>query len=202
MKQLQHLRIFSPKIYFRGCLAAWHSPELFKPLPNHTSETITHLVQQAFPAQLRKKYKWCFRTKFTTVKAKKQWQKGRAIISYFKSHFGALLRGTSTTITTMLLRLLPQASCRTTLHSPTLAALPRVLQPRTWASSTRPHKTDPWMQSRASPTNGISPTTLLLSPLTYWPQATPSNYLTLKNTTDGVPPNAPLTHRTFQLVSK
>ena len=39
------------------------------------------------------------------LKAKKHWQKGRTIISYFKSHFGTL-RAASTAITTVILRLL------------------------------------------------------------------------------------------------
>ena len=99
--ELQHLRIFCPRVYFRGCLATWQSPELFQPLPDDTDETIPHIIQHSFPANLRKKYKWGFLTNFNMpygvvhLKAKKQWKKGRAIISYYKSHYGPLLRSST-----------------------------------------------------------------------------------------------------------
>ena len=50
-----HLRIFCPHIYFRGCLATWQSPELFQPLPDDTDQTISSIIQQTYPASLRKK---------------------------------------------------------------------------------------------------------------------------------------------------
>ena len=111
--ELQHLRLFCPKIYFRGCLATWQSPELFQPLPDDTDQTISNIIQQAFPAHLRKKYKWGFNPKFNMpygvvhLKAKKQWRKGRPIVSYFKSYYGPLLRVTSNILNTMIHR-----SCR------------------------------------------------------------------------------------------
>ena len=88
-------------LYFHGCLATWQSPELFQPLPDDTDQTISSIIQQTYPAHLRRKYKWGFITNFNMpygvvhLKAKKQWKKGRAIISYFKSHYGPLLRVTS-----------------------------------------------------------------------------------------------------------
>ena len=84
--ELQHLRIFCPHIYFRGCLATWHSPELFQPLDD-TDQTISAIIQHTFPPHLRQKYKWGFNTKFKMpygvvhLKAKKLWRKGRTIIS-------------------------------------------------------------------------------------------------------------------------
>ena len=98
--ELQHLRIFCPQIYFRGCLATWQSPEHFQPLPDDTDQTISNIIQQAYRT-LAQKYKWGFITKFNMpygvvhLKAKKQWKKGHTIISYFKSHYGPLLRVTS-----------------------------------------------------------------------------------------------------------
>ena len=43
------------------------------------------------------------------LKAKKQWKKGRTIISYFKSYYGPLLRVPSNVLNTMIHRLLPQS---------------------------------------------------------------------------------------------
>ena len=43
------------------------------------------------------------------LKAKKQWKKGRTIISCYKSHYGPLLRVTSNVLNTMTYRLLPQS---------------------------------------------------------------------------------------------
>ena len=43
------------------------------------------------------------------LKAKKQWRKGRTIISYSKSCYGPLLRVTSNVLNTMIYRLLPQS---------------------------------------------------------------------------------------------
>ena len=91
------------------------SVELFRPLPKDTDNTIREIIQQTFPAYFRQKYKWCFRAKFNMpygvvhLKAKKQWTKGRTIISYFQSHYGVLLRATYTVLNTMIFRLLPQA---------------------------------------------------------------------------------------------
>ena len=113
--ELQHLRIFCPRIYFRGCLATWQSPELFRPLPHDAEDTIRHVTQQTFPDHFRQKYKWGFRAKFTIpygvvhLKAKKQRTKGRTAFSYFQSHCGTLLRATSMVRNTMILRLLFQA---------------------------------------------------------------------------------------------
>ena len=54
-QELQHLRIFCSRLYFRGRMATWHSPELFTPLHHHTV--------QAYPGTLRRKYRWRLRSK-------------------------------------------------------------------------------------------------------------------------------------------
>ena len=106
---------FCPQMYFRGCLATWQSPELFQPLPDDTDQTISSIIQQTYPAHFRQKCKWGFTAKFNMpygvvhLKAKKQWRKGRAIISYFKSYYGPLLRVTSNVLNTMIHRLMPQS---------------------------------------------------------------------------------------------
>ena len=99
--ELQNLRIFCPQHYFHGCLATWNTPQLFQPLPHLTQEQLHTLLAQSFPASIRRAYPWGFRKQFHR-------RKGRAVISYFRSIAGALLRATSKALDIMLLHLLPQ----------------------------------------------------------------------------------------------
>lgn len=60
------------------------------------------------------KYKWAINPKselpygFVFLKRKKQFKKGRTLISYFQSRYGRLLQVTARTIDSMLLQLWPQ----------------------------------------------------------------------------------------------
>ena len=71
-------------------------------------------LSATIPASLRSRYKWGFRKDFTIpygivhLKEKKQWQKGRTIISYFHSLSGNLLRITSRALDIILQHLFPQ----------------------------------------------------------------------------------------------
>ena len=129
--ELQHLRIFCPHIYFRGCLATWQSPELFQPLPDDTDQTISNIIQHTYPAHLRQKYKWGFNTKFKMPiwgrppESQKTMEK--------RPHHHLLLQVLLwPTLTRHLQR--PQhydpssstSITRTTLHSTTVASFPRL----------------------------------------------------------------------------
>lgn len=112
--ELQNLCIFCPQHYFHGCLTTWNTPQLFKPLPHLTQDHLHTLLAQSFSANLRRGYPWGFRKNFYTphgvvfLKQKKSWRKGRAVISYFRSIAGTLLRATSKALDIMFLQLLPQ----------------------------------------------------------------------------------------------
>ena len=112
--ELQQLRIFCPRQYFAGALATWQSPELFSPMPTLQSSNIHEHLIHTIPPSLRTRYKWGFRKDFTIpygivhLKEKKQWSKGRTIISYFQSLSGNLLRITSRALDIILQHLLPQ----------------------------------------------------------------------------------------------
>ena len=67
------------------------------------------------PSTIQKKYKWAVNPKselpygFVFLKRKKQFKKGRTLISYFQSRYGRLLQVTARTIDSVLLQLWPQA---------------------------------------------------------------------------------------------
>ena len=130
--ELQQLRLFCPRQYFTGALNTWQSPELFEPLPYLTAANIHDHLTATVPPILRTRYKWGFCKDFNIpygvvhLKQKKQWQKGRTIISYFHSLSGNLLRITSR-------RHYPSTplppTSRTTVHPTTLAPLPQLPHP-------------------------------------------------------------------------
>ena len=108
------LRLFCPRQYFTGALNTWQSPELFEPLPYLTVANIHDHLKATVPPTLRTRYKWGFRKDFNIpngvvhLKEKKQWQKGRTIISYFHSLSDNLLRITSRALDIILQHLYPQ----------------------------------------------------------------------------------------------
>ena len=90
-------------------------PRTFRTTTSHlTSANIHDHLSATIPAGLRSRYKWGFRNEFITpygivhLKAKKQWQKGHTIISYFHSLSGNLLRITSRALDIILQHLFPQ----------------------------------------------------------------------------------------------
>ena len=86
----------------------------FELLPHLTSANIHEHLSATIPASLRTRYKRGFRKDFTIpygvvhLKAKKQWQKGRTIISYYHSMAGNLLRITRRALDIILQHLFPQ----------------------------------------------------------------------------------------------
>lgn len=65
-------------------------------------------IHSSFPPSLLSKYSWGIRKKaglpygFIFLKRKKQWQKGRTLISYFQSFQGKLLKAVSKALDSML----------------------------------------------------------------------------------------------------
>ena len=107
------LTVFCPRLYFRGAWNTWDDPQLFHRLPI-SSEEAQERINTALPRALQIKYKWAINKKstlpygFVFLKKKKQFLKGRTLISYYNSRFGRLLQVTARTLDSMLLQLWPQ----------------------------------------------------------------------------------------------
>lgn len=106
----QHsLTVFCPQLYFQAAWNTWKDPALFRQL-RITQFQAQHLIKSAFTKSLQHRYAWGFRTKaevpyaFIFPKRKKQFQKGRTLISYFQSFPGTLLKSTGRAIDSMLLQ--------------------------------------------------------------------------------------------------
>ena len=102
-----------PKSVFQGAWNTWNDPELFRRLPL-TYDEAQGTIERSIPHKIQKKYKWAINTKsalrngFVFLKRKKQFKKGRTLISYFRSRYGRLLQVTARTIDSMQLQLWPQ----------------------------------------------------------------------------------------------
>ena len=107
------LTIFCPCLYFRGAWNTWNDKALFQPLHITTEEAEQRIIR-SMPHQLQKKYKWGINKKsslpygFVFLKRKKQFLKGRTLISYYNRRFARLLQVTARTIDAMVLQLWPQ----------------------------------------------------------------------------------------------
>ena len=107
------LTVFCPHLYFQGAWNTWNDPELFRRLPL-TYDEAQSTIERSIPHKIQKRYKWAINTRsslpygFVFLKRKKQFKKGRTLISYFRSRYGRLLQVTARTIDSMLLQLWPQ----------------------------------------------------------------------------------------------
>lgn len=103
--ELQQLRRFSVPSYIYRELLRHGILRNFSTSHEHFQATV--------PPLLRTRYKWGFRKTFTIpygivhLKEKKQWRKGRTIISYYRSLTGNLFRVTSRALDTILRTPLP-----------------------------------------------------------------------------------------------
>ena len=108
------LTVFCPRLYFRGAWNTWDDPQLFHRL-SITPEEAQERINTSLPRALQIKYKWAINKKsnlpygFVFLKKKKQFLKGRTLISYYNSRYGRLLQVTARTLDSMLLQLWPQA---------------------------------------------------------------------------------------------
>ena len=107
------LTVFCPRLYFRGAWNTWNDPQLFHRL-SITPEAAQERIANSLPRALQIRYKWAINKKsnlpygFVFLKKKKQFQKGRTLISYYNSRYGRLLQVTARTLDSMLLQLWPQ----------------------------------------------------------------------------------------------
>ena len=108
------LTVFCPRLYFRGAWNTWNDPQLFHRLPISPEEA-RERINTSLPRALRVKYKWAINKKsnlpygFVFLKKKKQFLKGRTLISYYNSRYGRLLQVTARTLDSKLLQLWPQS---------------------------------------------------------------------------------------------
>ena len=104
------LTVFCPRLYFRGAWNTWNDPQLFHRL-SITPEEAQQRINTSLPRALQVKYKWAINKKsnlpygFVFLKKKKQFLKGRTLISYYNSRYGRLLQVTARTLDSMLLQL-------------------------------------------------------------------------------------------------
>ena len=107
------LTLFCPRLYFQGALNTWQDPALFEQLPIFPQD-VQLRIQQAFPTSLIRMYPWGFRKTaalpygFVFLKRKKDWQKGRTLMSYFQSYQSTLLKATARCLDSMLREVWPQ----------------------------------------------------------------------------------------------
>ena len=107
-------RIFCPHLYLKAASTTWGDPKLFTPLPDSPSEANNNLLQ-TIPTWLAQKYKWGINTQstlpqgFVFLKQKKQWAKGRTIISYRNSTLARLLKAVAIALDTMVRQTWPSA---------------------------------------------------------------------------------------------
>ena len=107
-------RIFCPHLYLKAASTTWGDPTLFTPIPDTPSEANTNLLH-TIPTWLAQKYKWGINTQstlpqgFVFLKQKKQWAKGRTIISYRNSTLARLLKAVAIALDTMVKQTWPSA---------------------------------------------------------------------------------------------
>ena len=108
------ITLFCPQLYFQGAWNTWSDPELFESTTLTASEAQTMIMQQ-FGKRLIHKYSWGFRLKsnlpygFVFLKRKKQWAKGRTLISYFRSFSSLMMKAASRALDSMLYEMWPQS---------------------------------------------------------------------------------------------
>eukprot|EP00438_Fugacium_kawagutii_P022528 Skav234760 [mRNA] locus=scaffold4095:94:1527:- [translate_table: standard] len=106
----QHcITVFCPQLYFASAWNTWNDPQMFRRL-RITELQAKSLIKNAFSRTLQSRYSWGFRPQasvpyaFIFPKRKKQFQKGRTLISYFQSFPGLLLKCTGRAIDSMILQ--------------------------------------------------------------------------------------------------
>ena len=108
--------IFCPQFYFQAALRTWKDPEVFEPVPG-SQDQWNQWVLDEIPRRLRSRYKWGINGKgtlpvvgFVFLKRRKEFLKGRAIISYSNSCIKELLKAASQAILLMIRLVWPEAT--------------------------------------------------------------------------------------------
>ena len=105
--------LFCPCLYFQGTYRTWSDKDLFEPFSGTAQDAMSE-VSSALSSRLQSKYRWGIRkdaklpTGFVFLKRKKQFLKGRTLISYFRSYYAVLMQVTARTIDSMCVQLWPQ----------------------------------------------------------------------------------------------
>ena len=112
--QNQNARLFCPQLYFQGCANTWQDPQLFTQMTCSPQEALQRVHFLATGA-LQKSYKWGINwgaslpQGFIFLKGKKQYKKGRTIISYKGPTYAKLLKYAATALEAMLKQVWPQS---------------------------------------------------------------------------------------------
>ena len=107
-----HLMVFCPQFYFASVLRTWSDPLVFEPLSSSSDELRSWLFAQ-IPAALKRQYPWGVDLKgslpvgFVLLKRKKQFLKGRTIVSYLHAPLRKLLNATAYVIQLMVRTIWP-----------------------------------------------------------------------------------------------
>ena len=106
------LTIFCPRLYSTGAANTWKDDQLFARFPGTLEEAQTE-VAMALPTRLQTRYSWGITRQprlpngFVFLK-RKQFLKGRTLISYFRAKFAVLMQTAARTIDSMCVQLWPQ----------------------------------------------------------------------------------------------
>ena len=112
--QNQNARIFCRRLYFQGCTSTWNDPQPFSKM-NLSKEEALQKVHKLATTWLQKQYQWGINWRahlpqgFILLKGKKQYKKGRTIISYKGSTYAKLLKYGATALEAMLKQVWPQS---------------------------------------------------------------------------------------------
>ena len=102
-----HVMTFCPRFFFSSALQTWEDADVFETLSGHPQEWKQWVLNQV-PSSLKRKYPWSINPKgklpngFVFLKRKKQFAKGRTIISYCATPFCQLLKAASHAIVLMI----------------------------------------------------------------------------------------------------
>ena len=109
-----HLMVYCPQFYFKAALRTWQDPAVFEPVEG-SPEQLSKWVLGRIPGLLKKRYKWGINPSgtlpvgFIFLKRKKEFLKGRTIISYSNSCIKELLKAASQAILLMIRLVWPEA---------------------------------------------------------------------------------------------
>ena len=106
--------IYCPQFYFQAALRTWRDPAVFEPVEG-SPEQLSTWVMDRIPGLLKKRYRWGINPSgtlpvgFIFLKRKKEFLKGRTIISYSNSCIKELLKVASQAILLMIRLVWPEA---------------------------------------------------------------------------------------------
>ena len=106
-----HLMVFCPQFYLRAAMRTWQGPDVFEPVEG-SQEQLTTWVLDRIPGLLKRRYLCPSDTLpvgFTFLKGKKEFLKGRTIISYSNSCIKELLKAAAQAILLMIHLVWPEA---------------------------------------------------------------------------------------------